>query len=906
MTDAAVASALAYYAAHKAALFPIPAGQKQPKGIVPSFKHDFSRDPEQWARWQATNPGCNFGVVAFASDWIIVDIDTAGPQGRDEAWALWCGLCAEWGIAPATPHVQSARGGWHVYFKVPEGVDAIMLRQPDAVKGRINIRCVGYTVAAGSFYDGTARGEESGAYKLLSDTAPYPAPAALIARCTPAARVDRLTKPGDRDRNDVAALVTWLAEREQFAAYEDWVSLGMALKLEFGDDGLELWQLAHDQTVESDVEITKWESFATDPTGQSVTLSTFLDRAHKLGWRGSVRKSAASMFGTAGAVAALAAAAGATLATPGPANTPPNGVPMLAGQEELARVGEPILTELNSMPDAPRRPLANDYPTLPESVSGHGLYLPLREAIDRIIAMAETPKSFRSHRVVDALAVLSLVHADTADAVIRRIRALGNAVPDRKIKIVALALQERVERAFVSNDNWILSTKGEIEHDNSDNVTVFLDMLALEIRWNGWLERMEIKGGSDPEFRWQDWTYFDDAIFARLRTRACRTKTRFRPAKEFFWEALLTIAQQNTHDPALLHLAAMQGQWDRTPRLSIWLSRVCHVPCDPYHQAVGRNIIGGIVRRVRHPGCKHDTMAILSGLQGYGKSLVAAVLADMGQSSLNAIRAEAGKWFTDTVELGESSKELVLLLAGKTVAEIGEMGMRNSAGAAHVKAMISRQVDAGRTAYARAVTERPRRNIFIGTTNDDEPLQDPTGNRRFLPVRVAGEIDLAWLAENIGQLIGEAATLEAAGASFDLPREVWAIAAEHQEAARSESEIETRFADWFAPTAMTGALTWITAADLVELMQLAGFRQGAGTAVRGAIMKRLGFRVEAPIVGGKRSKIWVRGDTDRPADIPRIGTRYMIGVDSAGRVRVSLTMPQPTDPAPVQPIIPPR
>jgi hypothetical protein len=882
MTDAAVTSALAYYAAHKAALFPIPAGQKFGH-IVPSFKHDYSTDPAQWARWSTENPGCNFGVVAFASKWLIIDIDTDEGRNRDAAWAKWCERCAEWGVPVIPPHVQSARQGWHVYLRVPDTIDPATLRQPDAEKGIIQIRARGFTVAAGSYYDGTAKGEASGRYTLISDAPPATAPDALIRYCTPAQR-SVATKPGDRDRNDVAALVTWLAERDQFDAYEDWLHLGMALKIEYGDDGLELWRLAHNDTVEDDTEATKWDSFASEPSRDSVTLSTFLDRAHKIGWRGSVRKSAASMFGAAGQVAALAAQAGATLPMP---NNTGGGIPMLAGQEELARIGEPIVAELNGIPDAPSIPMATDYPTLPEAVSGHGLYVPLRRAIDRIVAMAETPRLFASRRetIIDTLAVLRLVHQDTADAVTRRLHALGNNFPDQKIKVAALSLQEKVERAFVQNDDWILNPKGEIEHDNSDNVAVFLGILGMEIRWNGWLERMEIRGGTDSELRFRVWTYVDDAVVAKLRTRGNRTKTRFRPTREFFWESLLTLAQRNVHDPAIEHLQNLQDYWDKQPRLLTWLARACGVPCDVYHQAVARNIIGGIVRRVRYPGCKHDTMAVFFGEQGTGKSSLARILAVFDE------------WYTDTVMLGDASKELILSLAGKTVVEIGEMGMRGAANPNHVKAMISRQVDAGRTAYARAVSERPRRNIFIGTTNDDEPLQDPTGNRRFLPVHIKREIDLGWLAANIGQIIGEAATLDTVGESFDLPREVWAIAAQHQEAARSESEVETRFNDWFAATDMTGALTWLTASDLVELMHLAGMRAGASTAARGAIMRRLGFRTETTTVTGKKSKIWVRGEasTGKAADIPRLGTRYMIGVDSTGRARVSLSAPAGSD-----------
>jgi P4 family phage/plasmid primase-like protien len=297
-------SALDFYAAIGAALFPIPAGSKNPTGIVESFVHDCSRDPAQWAKWATDNPGCNFGVVAGPSTLIIVDVDCK--DGREAAWALWCELCASWGVAVFTPHVQSARGGWHILFKVPDGVDATALRQPDAVKGIINIRAGnGYVVAAGSYYDGTAKGEQSGPYALLHDSPPYLAPDALVKHCTRAERTTAAPVTGSRNPGDTAALIKWLAERSAFEAYEDWLSIGMALKLEFGDAGLDIWQLSHDDTVTPDVETGKWNSFATEPTASSVTLNSWMKRAHEMGWSGSIGKSVVAMFD--GAVAALPA-----------------------------------------------------------------------------------------------------------------------------------------------------------------------------------------------------------------------------------------------------------------------------------------------------------------------------------------------------------------------------------------------------------------------------------------------------------------------------------------------------------------------------------------------------------------------------------------------------------------------
>lgn len=862
MTALPVTDALAYYARHACSLFPIPAGQKNPTGIVASFAKDCSLSKEQWERWRAENPGCNFGVVAGPSRLIIVDTDIT--NGRDAAWAARCELFKSWGVfAQAMPHIQSARGGWHDYFAVPADVDAATLRQPDAIKGVVNIRAGnGFTVAAGSYY---ATDAGSLPYLLLSDAPPHPAPAALLKHCTRAIHTATPARSatGTRDRGDVAALVTWLTERDQFSAYEDWLAIGMALKLEFGDDGLELWQITHDGTVDADTEATKWNSFSGEPTADSVTLSSFLDRAYKLGWRGSVRKSTSAMFD---GVAQIAAAAGATLT--------PQGMPMLAGQEALTELARPILTEfLAATADAPTAPLSADYPNLPPASEGHGLHAPLRAAVSKIIAMAEQIKTFKPNRCIDALAILSLVHQDVFESVCRRIRSLGGILPDRKIKLAATNLADKVERQFVKQDDWIYDPKGFIESNNSDNVAVFLGILGCELRWNAWLERAEIRGASEG---WRDWTFVDDSVVAKLRTRGNRTKTRFVPSKDFFWESVFALAYENTHDPALNLLAELQSEWDGVPRLMTWLSASCATPCDPYHQAVARIIIGGMVRRVRNPGCKHDFMPVFYGPQGTGKSTLARILA-IDES-----------WFSDEIMLGDSSRELVLSLAGKCVLEIGEMGMRGSANPNHVKAMLSRQVDRGRTAYARTVSDRPRRNIFIGTTNDDEPLVDPTGNRRFLPVRVDAEINTDWLRHNIRQLVGEAAALEAKGDTFAIPRAVWGDAAERQEAARSTTDAETMLHEWFAPTEHT-ATAYLIAADLVWLTQLSGWRSGAGTAARSAILKKLGFRNEAIMLSGKRTRMWVRAPQNiRSVDIPRVGVRYMVGQDNNGRPRVEI------------------
>jgi Virulence-associated protein E/Bifunctional DNA primase/polymerase, N-terminal/Primase C terminal 2 (PriCT-2) len=828
-TSTPLSVALDYYAAHGAALFPIEPGKKAPFGIVGSWKHDSSRDREQWRRWATDHIGCNFGVVGFASNWIIADIDTSGGKdGKAEALALWSEVCASWGLpGPLPAHVESQSGGFHVYFSVPAGLDASQLRQPDAIKGRINIRCVGYTVAAGSQF-------ESRPYRLLTDAPPHPAPDALIKHCTRSAprEMDGASLRGAHDESDVAALLTWMAARGLFDAYEDWIAAGMALKASFGSDGFSLWDLTHDGSVSPDQAASKWESFASLPTGGSTTLATVMKRAHVAGWSGTIRKSTQSMFQ---GVAQIAATAGAT-----------GGMPMLARGDKQAELWAPVLRAVPLVERTAEHPLMPD--------TGHPLRAAINEAIPGIMANGNT----------DALAVIEAVHPETAAKV-------GTITPT--VRARAEAMRQDAEHRLAPND-YTRDHKGAIERDNPDNVRFLLASLNIEIRFNAWLDRVELKG-----WKWPSWTELSDRSVAVLMTRAAQTGTRFTPAVDFLWRTMQALAAENTQDPARDLLDNMQAAWDGEARLHSWLSHACGVPYDAYHQVVGATILLGLVARIRDPGCKFDLMPVfVSEKQGTSKSTLARMLA------LN------DAWFVENVALGESSKELVLLLAGKSVTEISEMRTRGEVDA--VKAMISATHDEGRPAYGRATVKRPRRNIFIGTTNRLEFLDDQSGGRRFLPIAVQGEIDLEFVRMHLPQLVGEAATLQARGADINLPREVWGIAGEHQAAATGQSSAEVLLTDWFAGEEPC----WITPANLVLLLRQALGRD-VSRGLYAPVMSKLGFKSKPHRDGEVVRRGWVRGMPS--ANAPGYGAQ--LSVTGRPALQRLLEPPRPASSLPALP-----
>ena len=75
-----------------------------------------------------------------------------------------------------------------------------------------------------------------------------------------------------------------------------------------------------------------------------------------------------------------------------------------------------------------------------------------------------------------------------------------------------------------------------------------------------------------------------------------------------------------------------------------------------------------------------------------------------------------------------------------------------------MKAFFSRRDDRYRSAYGKVSQDHPRQCVFIGSSNNLE-FVDVTGNRRFWPFRVAGQIDVAAIVTDRDQLWAEAMAL---------------------------------------------------------------------------------------------------------------------------------------------------
>jgi hypothetical protein len=323
------------------------------------------------------------------------------------------------------------------------------------------------------------------------------------------------------------------------------------------------------------------------------------------------------------------------------------------------------------------------------------------------------------------------------------------------------ALRQAKQALSVVSSSWPDITKEGRPRPTMQNAMVAMQRLELRFAHDRFRYRKTVEGALIHEYQG---TLSDDACSA-LRSLII-DQFGIDVGKEATRDAAETLAISNPFHPIRNYLDGLQ--WDGSPRLDGWLSIYLGAEKSPLNSAIGRTVLIAAVRRVRSPGVKFDTILVMEGKQGVGKSSAVKILA--GPEN-----------FSDQNILTLELKGQMELLEGIWIYELCELEGLSRAETTKVKAFASRSVDHGRPAYGRFKERRPRETVFIGTTNEDQYLRDATGNRRFWPVKV-GKIDLDGLQRDRDQLFAEAAHWEEKGESLVLPEALWSDAQIEQEA----------------------------------------------------------------------------------------------------------------------------
>lgn len=355
--------------------------------------------------------------------------------------------------------------------------------------------------------------------------------------------------------------------------------------------------------------------------------------------------------------------------------------------------------------------------------------------------------------------------------------------------------------------------KGALLYRESERGRTLLDVtanavtiLAHDERWTGVLTwdafGLAIRTGRRPPWHPDDapgrpWTADDewtDADTVRVQAWLQR-RYRLKLGLDAVWNAVRLAAELRTVHPVRDWLESLE--WDGVRRLPTWLPTYLGGEASAYAELVGPWTLIGAVARVYRPGCKLDTMLILEGPQGARKS--------------SALRALFSPWFSDT-PLDLESKDRFGAIRGVWGVELAELDSFRRADANRIKSFLSSPTDRYRPPYGRADITVPRSAIFLGSTNADEYLTDPTGGRRFWPWR-CGTIRLAELERDRTLLWAEAREAFRGGAAWYPAPEQFATLSAEQEA-RAQLDVWQDVVDGWLAERPPGA--WVTVADVLK------------------------------------------------------------------------------------------
>lgn len=183
--------------------------------------------------------------------------------------------------------------------------------------------------------------------------------------------------------------------------------------------------------------------------------------------------------------------------------------------------------------------------------------------------------------------------------------------------------------------------------------------------------------------------------------------------------------------------------WDGVDRLTRVLPDYFQSPDGPYERAVGPRWFISLVARAMSPGCQADCTLVLEGEQGRGKT--------------RAFRAlvRDPNWYAESA-CGVDNKDFLENLRGVWLMGFDELDSLTRASLTKVKTTLTRTIDKYRKSYGRRSTHFPRACGFCGSTNSSQYLNDPTGARRFWPIKVLREIDVQRIVDDRDQLWAEA------------------------------------------------------------------------------------------------------------------------------------------------------
>ena len=331
-------------------------------------------------------------------------------------------------------------------------------------------------------------------------------------------------------------------------------------------------------------------------------------------------------------------------------------------------------------------------------------------------------------------------------------KAMENFVlQDEKVKqLLSKERQDlaRMEFEVVQEEEVNTSWQNLLELDKKGNVKSTMSNMAIIIRndvnfknivYNQFKCSIDVVGKLPWKQIKSGWS---DADMACAKLYFERVYKIWSPLK--FKDALLAVtSSERVYHPIKEYFKTLK--WDKVSRLDTLLVDYLGAKDNIFVREVTRKTFCAAVTRIFEPGKKFDSILVLCGPQGIGKS---TLFSKLGK-----------EWYSDSLSLCDmKDKTAAEKLQGYWLLELGELAGIKKVDVEVIKSFISRTDDKFRKAYGVNVESNPRSNIIVGTTNSEGGfLRDITGNRRFWPVMVSGNSNLKpWDLKDVDQIWAEA------------------------------------------------------------------------------------------------------------------------------------------------------
>ena len=465
---------------------------------------------------------------------------------------------------------------------------------------------------------------------------------------------------------------------------------------------------------------------------------------------------------------------------------------------------------------------------------------------------------------------------DTAASQLPSFKAMQEfAVQDEQVKIqLAKERQNLAMTEFdaAEDENWqtlleldktgavkdtLTNIANIVRHDPNLKSVVFNEFKSV-VDVIGLLPWKQVKPG------WND----SDVANAKLyfeRVYGIWSPTKFKDA------LLAVVASERIYHPIKEYFSGLE--WDGTERLDTLLIDYMGAEDTLYTRAVTRKTLCAAVARIYEPGVKFDSMLVLNGPQGMGKSTFYSIL--------------GRQWFSDSLSISDMrDKTAAEKLQGYWVLEIAEMNGIKKVDVETVKSFITRVDDKFRQAYGTVVESHPRTNIIVGSANSESGfLRDITGNRRFWPVNVnaCGKYH-PWELTEVDQVWAEAIERYRAGEELYLKGEAASQAYKAQQDAMETDDREGIVQDYLERLLPAG---W----DSMDLYQRRGFLGGSefeGAPTSGTVRRQrvCAMEIWCECFGKERQNLKKGDSYEIEAILMKIGGWNRYSANSTGKVRI--------------------